>query len=73
MTTTQWWPIIVALVAASPAMALQPLDVFIKAARERNPDAQQASATLAQQNAQALVALGRQLPGVFTRATYQRN
>jgi len=73
MTTTQWWPIVVALVAASPAMALQPLDVFIKAARERNPDAQQASATLAQQNAQALVALGRQLPGVFTRATYQRN
>ena len=73
MTTTQWWPVVVALVAASPAMALQPLDVFIKAARERNPDAQQASATLAQQNAQALVALGRQLPGVFTRATYQRN
>jgi len=62
-----------ALLAASPAMALQPLEVFIRAARERNPDAQQASANLAQQNAQAQVALGRQLPGVSARATYLRN
>jgi outer membrane protein TolC len=65
--------IVFALLAASPAMALQPLEVFIKAARERNPDAQQASANLAQQNAQAEVALGTQLPGVSVRATYQRN
>lgn len=61
------------LLAASPASALQPLEVFLKAARERNPDAQQASANLAQQNAQALVALGRQLPGVSVRAAYERN
>jgi outer membrane protein TolC len=62
-----------ALLAASPATAMQPLDVFIKAARERNPEAQQASANLAQQSAQALVALGRQLPGVSAEASYLRN
>ncbi|HWE23505.1 MAG TPA: TolC family protein [Myxococcales bacterium] len=62
-----------ALLAASPATAVQPLEVFLKAAREQNPDAQQASANLAQQKAQALVALGRQLPGVAAEATYSRN
>jgi len=73
MTTTRPSWIAAVLLAASPAVALQPLDVFLKAARERNPDAQQASANLAQQNAQAQVALGRQLPGLSARATYQRN
>jgi outer membrane protein TolC len=53
-----------ASLVASRAMALQPLEVFLAAARERNPDAQQARANLAAQDAQALVALGRQLPGV---------
>ena len=62
-----------ALLAALPASAMQPLEVFLKAARQRNPDAQQASANLAQQNAEALVALGRQLPGVSVRAAYERN
>jgi outer membrane protein TolC len=62
-----------ALLAAPPATALQSLEVFLKAARERNPDAQQASANLAQQNAQALVALGRQLPGVAVQGNYLRN
>ena len=73
MKATRSSLIVAALLAGSPAMALQPLDVFIKAARERNPDAQQASANLAQQNAQAQVSLGRQLPGISARATYQRN
>src|SRR6266851_1605197 len=62
-----------ALLAGSPAVALQPLDVFIAAAREHNPDAQQARANLAEQNAQADVSLGRQLPGVSVRGTYDRN
>jgi outer membrane protein TolC len=62
-----------ALLAASPAMALQPLEVFIAAAHERNPDAQRARANLAEQNAQADVALGRQLPGVSVQANYLRN
>jgi len=61
------------LLAAAPAMALQPLDVFIAAARERNPDAQQAQANLAEQKAQADVSLGRQLPGVAVKGTYERN
>jgi outer membrane protein TolC len=58
---------------ASPAAALQPLEVFIAGARERNPDAQQARANLAEQNAQAQFALGKQLPGVSLRGTYYRN
>jgi outer membrane protein TolC len=62
-----------ALLAAPPAMALQPLEVFIAAAHEQNPDAQRARANLAEQKAQADVALGRQLPGVSVQASYLRN
>jgi outer membrane protein TolC len=62
-----------ALLAASPAVALQSLEVFIAGARERNPDTQQARANLAEQNAQADLALGRQLPGVSVRGYYYRN
>lgn len=62
-----------ALLAAPPAAALQPLEVFLKAARERNPDNQQARANLAEQNANADSALGRQLPGVSLKETYYRN
>jgi outer membrane protein TolC len=61
------------LFGGSPAAALQPLEVFIAGARERNPDAQQARANLAEQNAQAQFSLGRQLPGVSVRGTYYRN
>jgi len=50
---------------ASPGRALQALEAFLSAARERNPDAQQARASLDQQNAEAFTALGRQLPGVL--------
>ncbi len=62
-----------ALLAASPAAALQPLDVFIAAARERNPDAQQARANLAEQNALADSSLGKQLPGVSVKGSYYHN
>src|SRR5262249_44265044 len=58
---------------ASPALAIQPLETFLSAARDRNPDAKQASAELDQQKADALTALGRQLPGVSVRASYYRN
>src|SRR5204863_335553 len=36
-----------------PSPALQPLDVFVASARERNPDALEAKAGLSQQNAQS--------------------
>src|SRR5258708_9920662 len=62
-----------ALLAGSPAMGLQPLEAFIAAAREQNPDAQRADANLAEQSAQADVSLGRQLPGVSVQASYLRN
>lgn len=65
--------IVAASLLASPAMAVQPLEVFVSAARDRNPDARQASATWDQQRADALTALGRQLPGVSIRANYYRN
>lgn len=58
---------------ASPAMAIQPLEVFLSAARDRNPDSKAASAELDQQKADALTALGRQLPGVSVKASYYRN
>ena len=63
----------VASLLASPAMALQPLEVFLSAARDRNPDAKVASAELDQQKADALTALGRQLPGIAVRGSYYRN
>src|SRR5262249_45737854 len=62
-----------ASLVASPAKALQPLEAFLTGARERNPDAQQARASLDQQNADAFTALGRQLPAVSVKANYYRN
>ena len=56
-----------------PSPALQPLDVFVASARERNPDALEAKAGLSQQNAQSDVVLGRVLPGISARGAYTRN
>ncbi len=56
-----------AMLAASPAMGLQPLEALIAAAREQNPDAQRARANLAEQNAQADVSPGRHFPGYRSR------
>jgi outer membrane protein TolC len=61
------------VLAACPAMALQPLEVFLAAARERNPDAQEARANVAQQEARADLSLGRQLPGISVGGSYDRN
>src|SRR5260370_39461523 len=64
--------IVTAVIAAAPAIALQPLDAFIAAARERNPDALEARANLAQPDAQADAAPGGRLPRISARATYAR-
>jgi len=58
---------------SSPSAALQPLEQFVAGARRRNPDALEASANLAQQQAQADSALGAVLPGVSARGSYTRN
>jgi len=72
--TFLWLPwVAAALLGGSPAAALQPLEVFIAGARERNPDAQQARANLAEQNALADSSLGTHLPGVSVKGTYYRN
>jgi outer membrane protein TolC len=66
---------LVAIALALPAQgwALQPLEDFIHSARTRSPDNQEAAASLAQQQAQADVALGRVLPGISAKLNYVRN
>ena len=66
-------PVALTLLSSLPSLALQPLDVFVASARERNPDALEAKAGLAQQRAQSDVALGRVLPGISARGGYTRN
>src|SRR6266545_278964 len=61
------------LLVASPAAALQPLETFVASARGHNPDTRESRAALAQQRAQADVALGRALPGVSLSGSYTRN
>jgi outer membrane protein TolC len=56
-----------------PSLALQPVEAFAQGARRRNPDALEAKANLAQEEAQAQSALGRVLPGVSARGSYTRN
>jgi outer membrane protein TolC len=61
------------LLLASPAKAIQPLEVFVAAARDENPDADRARANLSVQRAQADGELGKLLPGVTVRGGYDRN
>src|SRR5712692_8953584 len=61
------------VLAAPPASALQPLEVFVAAAGQHNPDALESQANLELQRAQADVALGRVLPGVAARGSITRN
>jgi outer membrane protein TolC len=56
-----------------PSLALQPVEVFAAAARSHNPDSLEAQANVSQQDAQALTALGRVLPGVSASGSYARN
>jgi outer membrane protein TolC len=56
-----------------PAQALQPLEAFIRSARTKSVDNEEARANLDQQTGQAEAALGRVLPGVSARGNYVRN
>src|SRR5579859_3023752 len=61
------------LTSARPALAIQPLEVFLTGAQKANVDALEAQAVLAQTQAQHDVSLGRVLPGVSAKGTYTRN
>jgi outer membrane protein TolC len=62
-----------ALLFTTPARALQPLQTFLASAQKANPDALEAVANLAQQDALAQTALGRALPGIQLKGTYTHN
>jgi len=55
------------------SLALQPLEVFAAAGRERNPAALEASANLRESGAAADAALGSVLPGISWNGRYARN
>ena len=61
------------LLYSLPSLALQPVEAFVAGARQRNPDAIEARANLAQEQAQADSTLGRVLPGISARGSYTRN
>jgi outer membrane protein len=61
------------LVTTAPAFALQPLTAFVAAARTGNADEHVAALTAVQQDAEALVSLGRTLPAATARFVYTRN
>ncbi len=61
------------LLVSLPALALQPLDAFVTAAIERNPQVLEAKANALQQRAESDVAVGRVLPGISVRGAYTRN
>src|SRR5260370_5463326 len=65
--------LVLALAIPWEAQALQPLEAFIRSARQQSPDNAEARANLAQQQAQADVALGRVLPGISAKGNYVRN
>src|SRR5256885_17128848 len=60
------------LLYSLPSLALQPVETFVAGARQRNPDALEARANLAQEEAQADSTLGRVLPGISARGSYTR-
>jgi outer membrane protein TolC len=59
--------------APRPSIALQRLELFAAAARERNPGALEAGANLRERKAEADAALGRVLPGISLNGRYARN
>ena len=63
----------VAAVMAAPAFAQQALEEFLAGARRTNSDLQAAAATIAQQEGESLVALGRALPSLTAKGVYTRN
>lgn len=61
------------LVLAARASALQPLDLFLRAARTASVDTAEARAARRQLRAEADAALGRALPRLSLRGAYTRN
>ena len=64
---------LVLTLAPQPSSALQQIQVFAAAARERNPAALEAGANLRESGAEADAALGRVLPGISLNGRYARN
>ncbi len=58
---------------ASPAWALQPLEAFLAAAKDHNPDVRVAKAMAEQRDAEVDVATGGLLPSLTARGVYTRN
>ena len=65
--------ILVAVALPRPALALQPIDVFVDGARSYNPRNREVRANREVTEAQAGEAMGRALPGISAGATYTRN
>jgi outer membrane protein TolC len=63
----------VVTLAAENAHALQPIELFLEAARKTNPDTREARANTDTVRAQSMVSVGRLLPGLSLRGTYSRN
>ncbi len=66
-------PALALFLRSMPALALQPLEVFVAAASAHNPDALESRANVELQRAQADVAMGRVLPGISARGAFTRN
>lgn len=62
-----------AMASSWPALALQPLDEFVKGSRTASLDAREAKLGVEQRAREVDVALGRVLPTLRATATYQRN
>ena len=58
---------------ARPARALQPLEAFLAAAKDHNPDVRVARAMTEQRDAEVDVATGGLLPSLTVRGVYTRN
>jgi outer membrane protein TolC len=65
--------LVASLLAVHPAQALQPLSVFVAGAKAASTDQRVANLTAAQQDADALTALGRTLPAASARLVYTHN
>jgi outer membrane protein TolC len=72
-STTALAVLLGSLGAARPAAALQPLSVFIAGAKTASTDQRVAALTAEQQDADALTALGRNLPAASARFVYTHN
>ena len=62
-----------AILVADHAYALQPLEAFLRAAGQANPDNREARANAEAAQAQAEASVGRLLPGISLRGSYGRN